>query len=76
MKGERHSFGHSNRHQVSGTREDVIEDSGPGSGPCQTDIFDKLSQEQQELIKRIVVFQDKYELPSKEDMSKISVSAR
>lgn len=50
----------------------VVEDCRPGSGPCQTDILDMLTEEQQELIKRIVIFQDKYELPSKDELSKIS----
>lgn len=72
IKEERNSSEESNQ-MVKVIGVDVLDECGQGSGPCRTNIFDKLSEEQQELIRRIVVFQDKYELPSKEEMSKISV---
>jgi len=51
----------------------VSDDSTLGSQPCQTTILDRLTEDQSELIKRLVLFQDKYELPPKEEMNKLSV---
>lgn len=50
----------------------AIDDSTLGSQPCHTTILDQLTEDQSELIKRLVMFQDKFELPPKEEMSKLS----